>query len=217
MRSPDRLVRLCSLGVLAAVTSLAAPPISFSVVGAEPGSWPQILAAMGLQPAAEPGKAAIVVLRQGAKGEAADYQARLEAGAFLILEGPSELAESFGFHAGDARVHVQSVEDLRRPELRIVWAEALDVPLVEVPVDARVFARERWQKAPLLAGMRRGTGTILWVAAPPGPNGYERFPYLPHALRDLGLDPPLASRRLWAFAALAMFLLCFTPWPAIVP
>ena len=34
------------------------------------------------------------------------------------------------------------------------------------------------------------------------------------------LDPwePLgAARRLWAFAALAMFLLCFTPWPAIVP
>ena len=47
--------------------------------------------------------------------------------------------------------------------------------------------------------MRRGSGAILWVAAPPGAHGYERLPYLPQALRDLGLEPPAESRRLWAF------------------
>ena len=33
----------------------------------------------------------------------------------------------------------------------------------------------------------------------PGPRGYERFPYLPQALADLGLTAPFRSARLWAF------------------
>jgi hypothetical protein len=47
--------------------------------------------------------------------------------------------------------------------------------------------------------MRRGKGAVLWVAAPPGLHGYERFPYLPQALVDLGLAPPFRSSGLWAF------------------
>jgi hypothetical protein len=62
-----------------------------------------------------------------------------------------------------------------------------------------VFARDRWEKAPLLAGFRRGSGAVLWIAVPPGPHGYERFPYLPQALADLGLVAPFQSSRLWAF------------------
>src|ERR1017187_2347713 len=81
--APPRLLRLCCLCLLASLASVAAPRVSFSVVGADPGGWPQILSSMGFQPAAEPGQAGIVVLRQGAKGEAADYQARLDGGAFL--------------------------------------------------------------------------------------------------------------------------------------
>jgi hypothetical protein len=190
---------LCALGLLASLAAMAAPRLSFSVVGGDPGGWPQILSSLGFQPLAGAGEAGIIVLRQGAKGRAADYLAQADAGAFLILEGRSEVAESLGFHAGDRRVHVQSVEDVRRPELRIVWEEALDLPVFEVPAGARVFTRERWQKAPLVAGMRRGAGAVLWVAATPGAHGYERLPYLPQALRDLGLEPPLQSRRLWAF------------------
>ena len=60
-------------------------------------------------------------------------------------------------------------------------------------------ARERWQQAPLMAGLRRGAGAVLWVAASPGARGYERFPYLLHALADLGFEPPFEARRLWAF------------------
>jgi hypothetical protein len=37
------------------------------------------------------------------------------------------------------------------------------------------------------------------VEVSPGARGYERFPYLLHALVDLGLDPPFSSDRLWAF------------------
>lgn len=51
-----------------------------------------------------------------------------------------------------------------------------------------------------MAGCRRGEGGVLWIAAPPGPNGgYERFPYIPQALTSLGLEAPFHSRRLWAF------------------
>ncbi len=202
MRSPASLVqnsvRLCGLGLLASLAAVAAPRLTFSLIGGDPGGWPQVLSSMGFQPAAGDAQAGIVVLLQGFKGQGADYLARADAGGFLIVEGPSELAESLGFHATGRRVHVQSVEDLRRPELPIVWEEALDLPVPELPAGARLFTRERWQKAPLVAGIRRGAGAILWVAAPPGAKGYERLPYLPQALRDLGLDPPLESRRLWA-------------------
>src|SRR5437899_536886 len=64
---------------------------------------------------------------------------------------------------------------------------------------AEVFARERWSGAPMIAGLRRGSGAVLWVAAGPGERGYERFPYLLDALCDLGLTPPFRSSRLWAF------------------
>ena len=56
--------------------------------------------------------------------------------------------------------------------------------------------RERWTGAPVLAGFRRGAGAVLWVAATPGEQGYERFPYLLQALADLGLEPPFRSSAL---------------------
>ena len=40
---------------------------------------------------------------------------------------------------------------------------------------------------------------MLWVAADPGQNGYERFPYLMQALSDLGFEPAFRSSHLWAF------------------
>jgi hypothetical protein len=175
----------------------AEPHLFFRVAGDDAGSWPAVLSSLGLQPQAAGGPAQVIVLRQGARGSGALAEA--EAGAFVILEGQSDAAEAAGFHAGQARVRVRSVEDLRRPQLRIVWERELDLPVFDLPEGARVFARERWQKAPLMAGLRRGSGAVLWVAAGPGARGYERFPYLLHALADLGLEPPFQARRLWAF------------------
>ena len=96
-----------------------------------------------------------------------------------------------------------------RPSFRIVWEKAVEMPVFEVPAvknpadespgTARVFARERWQHAPLMAGFRRGKGAVLWIAASPGQHGYERFPYIPQALLDLGLEAPFRSNQLWAF------------------
>jgi hypothetical protein len=47
--------------------------------------------------------------------------------------------------------------------------------------------------------LHRGSGAVLWIAASPGKEGYERFPYLLEALHDLGMQPPFQSQRLWAF------------------
>ena len=70
---------------------------------------------------------------------------------------------------------------------------------MELPEGATIFARERWKGTPVSAGIRKGPGAILWVAAPLGERGYERFPYVLEALRDLGFEAPLRSSRLWAF------------------
>ena len=123
----------------------------------------------------------------------------MESGAILILEGASGLAESFGFKAGANLVHTGSLRDIHQPSLSIVWENAADLPVFTVPAAATVFTSDRWTGAPLAAGLRRGSGAVLWVAASPGERGYERFPYLLDALSDLGLEPPFRSARLWAF------------------
>jgi hypothetical protein len=128
-----------------------------------------------------------------------EWNGRVEKGAILILEGESSLADMFGFRRGKENVRVDSLTDIHRPKLLIVWENGLELPVFDVPAGAQVFARESWTGAPMTAGMRRGAGAVLWVAVPPGEKGYERFPYLLEALCDLGMDPPFRSSRLWAF------------------
>jgi hypothetical protein len=123
----------------------------------------------------------------------------VDQGDILILEGESSLAEMFGFRRGAGFVKVGSLTDVHRPGLPIIWEKRLDLPVFELPAGAVVFARERWTGTPVVAGLRRGTGILLWVAAPPGEHGYERFPYLLQSLADLGMERPLSSARLWAF------------------
>jgi hypothetical protein len=169
----------------------------FSVLSDDAGAWPEILSCVGLQrqPA---GLARIFVARTGAPASA-EWNGRVEKGAILILEGESSLADMFGFRRGKENVRVNSLTDVHRPELAIVWEQGLELPVFELPAGAQVFARERWTGAPMTAGMRRGAGAVLWVAVPPGERGYERFPYLLEALCDLGMDPPFRSSRLWVF------------------
>lgn len=179
------------------VITIASPTLSFHVMGNDTGSWPAILSSIGLR---ENAAGDVLVMANGAQLSFQECQSRLDRGAFLILEGPSPLAESFGFHATQKpRVIVRSVEDVRAANLHIVWEKPLDLPVFEMPKEARVFASERWQGVPLMAGFKRAKGGVLWVAASPGPHGYERFPYIPQALADLGLEAPFRSERLWAF------------------
>jgi hypothetical protein len=142
------------------------------------------------------GSADVVVVAARTTG---DYAARVEQGTILILEGDSPVAASFGFRSTAKQVTIRSVVDARAPKLGVVWEEAAVVPRTELPAQATVFAFEKWEKAPVLAGFRKGAGAVLWVATPLGSRGYSRYPYLPQALTDLGLVVPFHSARLWAF------------------
>ncbi len=175
-------------------TVAPAATFSYHVLGDDPGSWPAVLSSIGLVEGGE----GVVVAPAGTA--AADWTARIERGTFLVLEGESPLAASFGF-TPSSKPHViaSSVEDVHAPKLRIVWEKKHTIPVFDLPKEARLFARERWTSAPLIAGFKKGAGAVLWVAAPPGPHGYDRFPYLMQALADLGLEPPFRSGRLWAF------------------
>lgn len=178
------------------VAALAVEPYRFHApAGSEP--WPEILGTIGLVPAASPHDARILVL--GDAAPPADWRERLEAGAVFIVQGESPLAAELGVRKSDRRFVARSVEDVHRPGLRIVWERPLELHVFTLPEDARLLARERWEKAPLVAAMRRGRGAVLWLACSPGDKPYARFPYLLQALADLGVEPPLASRRLWAF------------------
>ncbi len=170
----------------------------FSVLSEDVGAWPRILSSIGLQPRPA-GLARIFVARSGASGSV-EWPARVEHGAILILEGESSLADTFGFRRlNQDPVMVQSLTDVHRPNLPVIWEKGLELPVYHIPDGAQVFARERWTGAPLAAGFKRGAGAVLWVAVPPGERGHERFPYLLNALIDLGLDPPFRTNRLWAF------------------
>ena len=169
----------------------------FSVMSSDQGSWPAVLSAVGFEqrPAA---LARVFVARTGASASP-EWPARVERGAFLILEGESSLADMFGFRRTEGNFRVASLLDVHQPTLPLIWEKGLELPRFEVPEKTRIFARERWSGAPMLAGFRRGAGAVLWVQVPPGERGYERFPYLLQALTDMGLDVPFRSARLWAF------------------
>jgi hypothetical protein len=167
------------------VSSLSAQTVL--VLTDEPGAWPGIFDSVGLS------------VRQASDIPPATAIAQVKNGAFGILEGSSASAESLGIKPGAKKVTVRSVIDERAPKLGIIWENAQELPVYELPSDAKVFAKERGTGAPLMAGFRRGNGAILWVATRPGARGYERFPYVLQALTDLGLQPPLRSNRIWAF------------------
>lgn len=184
------------LALAACAAAFAAEPfLYYAPPGSEP--WPEILGTIGLVPAASPHDARILVL--GDAAPPADWRERLEAGAVFIVQGESPVAAELGIRKSDRCFVARSLEDVHRPGLRIVWERPVELPVFTAPEDARVLARERWEKAPLAAAVRRGKGAVLWLACSPGEKAYARFPYLLHALVDLGVEPPLASRRLWAF------------------
>jgi len=186
---------LVSFLAFTAVASAAAP--YYHSLSKDPGAWPQVLESVGLEPGTIDA-ASVLIARAGAP-LSADAADRVNRGAILILEGESPLAASLGFKPGKDTLPVTSIRDIHRPDLPIVWESELDLPLMELPEGATIFARERWKGVPVSAGIRKGSGAIFWVAAPLGEHGYERFPYVLESLRDLGFEAPLRSSRLWAF------------------
>ncbi len=155
--------------------------------------WQQVLASVNLS--ADPR------IHVTGTGEAANpvWTDKIERGAVLILEGESPLAVSLGFRPSRQTVTVTSLRDVHEPEMRIILEKPIELSRWDVPAGATVFTTERWTSAPMVAGYRSGKGAVLWSALSPGRIGYERFPYLIHALTDLGVEPPFRGSRLWAF------------------
>jgi hypothetical protein len=191
-------LRVVNLLVFLASQALHAAALPyFSVLSGDAGSWPEILSSIGLQ--RQPASQAHIFVARAGSPASAEWTARVDQGAILILEGESSLAEMFGFKRGKDSVRVTSLADVHNPKLSIVWEKSMELPVFSIPANAQVFARERWNGVPLSAGIRRGAGAVFWIAVPPGEHGYERFPYLLEALCDLGMEPPFRSSRLWAF------------------
>jgi hypothetical protein len=170
---------------------------TFAVLGPQAGSWPAILSSAGH--IAGPAGAADIFVAPPGTAAAADWQNKVAHGSALILEGSSPLAASFGFHPEPQTVSVVHLVDTHNPSLPVIWSAPIELPRYDLPAGATVFAKDRWTSAPLIAGLHSGSGAVLWVAANPGPNGYERFPYLMQALADLGFEPDFRSSNLWAF------------------
>lgn len=186
------LLSLCLIAPASAAT------FTYEVSGGDPGSWPKILSSIGLQSAT--GTQADVSIAQNVTAAAVpNWLHKIEQGSVVLIEGDNALGIALGIKSTDKRVAVRSIVDQRAPKLPIVWENALDMPVYELPKSAQVLAFERWEHAPVMAAMHRGAGAVLWIAAAPGKEGYERFPYLLQALNDLGVKPPFRSQRLWAF------------------
>ncbi|HTC35439.1 MAG TPA: hypothetical protein VK724_18850, partial [Bryobacteraceae bacterium] len=183
---------------LGLAVSLQAATFNYYIAGDDAGPWPQIFSAIGLTRAVG-GPASLFVVRQVTPGSVPQWIQRVEQGGVVVLEGESDLAAALGVKPSSKRVVVRSIVDQRAPKLGIVWETSLEIPVFDLPKDATVLAAERWDHAPVMVALHRGSGAVLWIAAPPGKEGYERFPYLLQALNDLGVKPPFHSQRLWAF------------------
>ena len=118
--------------------------------------WPADSVVCGIASAAGFLPLMFFVARTAGAAASVEWTGRVEQGAILILEGESSLAEMFGFKRGKENVHVTSLADIHSPKLPIVWEKGIDLPVFQLPAGAQVFARERWNNAPLSAGLRRG-------------------------------------------------------------
>jgi hypothetical protein len=177
------------------IFGLGSPAVAatFQTEGADVVAWTKILGSIGIARAtSDP-----TIVIAGATAPAA--VANLAASHILILEGDSDAARTLGFVAQENKVSIRQIVDLRAPKMQIIWEKAAEIKKIVLPEGVTVYATERWQGVPVLAGKRTAHGAILWMATEPGVSGLERYPYLVHALIDLGLELPLRATNLWAF------------------
>ncbi|HEX3682452.1 MAG TPA: hypothetical protein VHU83_07900 [Bryobacteraceae bacterium] len=171
---------------------VAALATTFQVSGTNPAPWNKIFASVGIQPSLTGSPGIVVAGPNAAQIEPNENQ-------ILILEGMSPLARQLGFAEKTATLTVRQICDTHAPNMQIYWEQPLEIPETQVPGGFQVFATEKWKHLPVLAGKRTAQGAILWMPTAPGSSGFERYPYLLHALVDLGLSLPLRSSNLWAF------------------
>ncbi|MBV9225457.1 MAG: hypothetical protein JOY85_15600, partial [Acidobacteriaceae bacterium] len=183
------------LFVLAATPAFATATTTFHVNGTDPGPWRKIFGAVGIAEVRD-GDASTIVLGSNDLSDVLSLSAK----HLVIIEGTGPAAQKAGIIVEAQTVSVRQICDNRAPKIQIIWERSESVPMVKLPADFQVFARERWKGTPVIAGKRTDEGgAILWVATAPGPSGSERYPYLLQAAADLGLQLPLRATQLWAF------------------
>lgn len=181
------------LPLLLALWPALAGATTFQALGTDAAPWNKIFASVGIQPSSNSPE----ILVAGPK--AAPAIAAEPDGRIIILEGISAPARQLGFAEKNTTVSVRQICDTHAPHMQVFWEQPADVREVQIPDGFEIFATEKWKHIPVLAGKRTAHGAILWLATSPGPSGFERYPYLLHALVDLGLSLPLESDSLWAF------------------
>ncbi len=173
---------------------------SFAVTGTATEPWRRVLSCVGLTSTPQQGS----TISPDTEVLVAGPESTLDVAAysethFVILEGYSKTATALGLTAESRTVSVRQVADTHAIGTRIIWEHAQPVAVPHLPSDFRVFATERWNNTPVLAGKRTVRGGVLWVATSPGPTGIERYPYVLNALGDLGVTFPASATNLWAF------------------
>src|SRR6202012_3004784 len=96
---------------------LAVAPVclagTFTVLGSPAGPWPAILSSGGHVPGSAP--SADIFVAPPNTAASADWKAKVENGATLILDGPSPLAVSYGFRPQPETVSVVHLVDVHNP------------------------------------------------------------------------------------------------------
>ncbi len=186
--------RSASVLVLAAGLAAACQASTFRTDAADDHSWQKILGAIGIGEN-QGGEADILIAGPESKidlhAAAADH--------IVIVEGAGPAAQRVGISPKPEMVSVRQICDVHGAKMQIIWEHPADLPAVTLPAGFEVFASEKWKGIPVLAGKRTPHGAILWIATSPGTSGFERYPYLLHALQDLGMPLPAQSTGLWAF------------------
>ncbi len=186
--------RSATLLALIAALACGCRAASFRTDAADDHPWQKILGAIGIS---EGSGAQADILIAGPESKA-DLAAVAEH-HIVIIEGTGAAAQGLGISPKPEPVSVRQICDVHGPKMQIIWEQGVEVPAVTLPAGFEVFAREKWKGIPVLAGKRMPHGAILWIATSPGASGFERYPYLLHALVDLGLPMPAQSTGIWAF------------------
>lgn len=185
-----------AVSLLLALTAFAATPY-YRVAGDQPASWPRLLESTGFLPH---DNARLVVLTGTAAAQPNAATQLAAQGFTVVLTGDSPAAQALGIKpSAGSPITVRGTVDDHNPKLPIIWEQPVELVPFDLPLTARVRTRERWSNTPLIATIPLAPGNIVWLAVNPGPKGYERFPYLPQTLAQVGAGAPFQSRHLWAF------------------
>ena len=192
------LGRQPNAGVSAAVRTYleAFRSVGYPVELAGEGSLGSVGEAVLVVPLAEAG-----ALDAEACGRVASF---VDGGGKLVTAGASPLSRALGIRFADERLEVAAVTERRAPALAIRWKAACGFQPFVAPDPVRTFAWAGEAPRPIVVSFRHGRGTVLFLGVELGDEstaGTARFPYYLQAVGEaFGIKPPLALRRLTAYA-----------------